>query len=134
MPHTWLADWGDMVRSLVNVAGEKEHDLNKVRVDMDIYRAVADGFLRSARGLLPREIELMVDAVQIIALELGIRFLADYLRGDSYFRLGPADPPDLNRTRATVQLTLFEKLREEAGEARRHIETLSREYGASIRG
>jgi hypothetical protein len=131
MPHTWLVDWGDMVRSLVNVAGEKEHDLSKVRVDMDIFGAVAAGFLRSARGLLAREIGLMVDAVEIIALELGIRFLADYLRGDSYFKLGPADPPDLNRTRATVQLTLFEKLREKAGEARNCIESLSREYGVS---
>jgi len=124
MPHTWLADWGDMVRSLVNVAGEKEPDLSKVRVDMDIFRAVARGFLRSARGLLPREVELMVDAIQIIALELGIRFLADHLRGDSYFKLGPADLPDLNKTRAMVQLTLFERLREKADEARRCVELL----------
>jgi len=128
MPHTWLADWGDMVRSLVNVAGEKEPDLSKVRVDMDIFRAVARGFLRSARGLLPREVELMVDAIQIIALELGIRFLADHLRGDSYFKLGPADPPDLNKTRAMVQLTLFERLREKADEARRCVELLRREF------
>ena len=128
MPHSWLADWGDMVRSLVNVAGEKEEDLSKVRVNMEIFRAVARGFLRSARGLLPREIELMVDAIQIIALELGIRFLADHLRGDSYFKLGPADPPDLNRTRAMVQLTLFEKLREKADECHRCIESLVVEY------
>ncbi len=128
MPHTWLADWGDMVRSLVNVAGEKEADLSRIRVDMDIFRAVARGFLRSARGLLPREVELMVDAVQIIALELGIRFLADYLRGDSYFRLGPADPPDLNKTRAMVQLTLFERLRENSDEARSCIDSLKREF------
>jgi hypothetical protein len=128
MPHTWLADWGDMVRSLVNVAGEKEPDLGKVRVDMDIFRAVARGFLRSARGLLPREVELMVDAIQIIALELGIRFLADHLRGDSYFKLGPADPPDLNKTRAMVQLTLFERLREKADEARRCVELLRQEF------
>ncbi|HYK88543.1 MAG TPA: phosphotransferase [Acidobacteriota bacterium] len=129
MPHTWLVDWGDMVRSLVNVAGEKEQDLDKVRVDMDIFRAVARGFLRSARGLLSREIELMVDAVQIIALELGIRFLADYLRGDSYFKLGPADPPDLNRTRAMVQLTLFEQLRKNAREATSCIDSLRHEFG-----
>ncbi len=128
MPHTWLVDWGDMVRSLVNVAGEKEEDLSKVRVDMEIFRAVARGFLRSARGLPPREIGLMVDGVQIIALELGIRFLADHLRGDSYFKLGPADPPDLNRTRAMVQLTLFEKLREKADECRSSIESMVAEY------
>jgi hypothetical protein len=131
MPHTWLADWGDMVRSLVNVAGEKEPDLDKVRVDMDIYRAVAGGFLRSARNITGRELGLMVDAVRIIALELGIRFLVDYLRGNSYFKLGPADPPDLNRIRGLVQLTLFQRLGDAAGDARRCIGDLAREFSLS---
>jgi hypothetical protein len=117
-PHTWLADWGDMVRSLVNVAGEKERDLRKIRVDMEIYEAVARGFLQSARNVVEHEVKRMVDAVQIITLELGIRFLADYLRGDSYFKLGPADPLDLNKTRALVQLTLFQQLKEAEGQAR----------------
>lgn len=121
MPHTWLADWGDMVRSLVNVAGEKERDLAKVAVDMDVYRAVAHGFLEAAREVTPEEVGLMADAPQIIALELGLRFLADYLRGDSYFKLGPADPPDLNRVRAMAQLALFQRLRERADETRAFI-------------
>jgi N-acetylhexosamine 1-kinase len=124
MPHTWLADWGDMVRSLVNVAGEKERDLSRVQVDMDVYRAVARGFLSTAREVTPAEVGLMADAPQIIALELGLRFLLDYLRGDSYFKLGPADPPDLNRARAMAQLTLFRRLREQAEEARRFVEEL----------
>jgi hypothetical protein len=110
MPHTWLVDWGDMVRSLVNVAGEKEPNLACVDVDLDIYRAIARGFLRCARRVTPEEVELMPDAVEIIALELGVRFLADYLRGDTYFSVGAKDPPDLNRTRAMAQLTLFERL------------------------
>jgi hypothetical protein len=128
MPHTWLADWGDMVRSLVNVAGEKERDLRKVQVDMDVYKAVARGFLRSARDLRGAEVDLMTDAVEIIALELGLRFLADHLRGDSYFRLGPADPPDLNRTRAMVQLTLFERLRARSAETKKCIGELKAEF------
>ncbi|MFB3904986.1 MAG: phosphotransferase [Acidobacteriota bacterium] len=124
MPHTWLVDWGDMVRSLVNVAGEKETQLSRVAVDLKIYEAVARGFLRSARAVRREEVARMADAVQIIALELGIRFLADYLRGDSYFKLGPADPPDLNKTRAMVQLTLFKKLTEAAEKTRRCIEEI----------
>ena len=127
MPHTWLADWGDMVRSLVNVAGEKERDLSHVQVDMDIYRAVARGFLSAAREVTPAEVDLMADAVQIIALELGLRFLTDYLRGDSYFKVGPADPPDLNRVRAMAQLSLFRRLRERADEARGFLDDLRAE-------
>ena len=125
MPHTWLSDWGDMVRSLVNVAGEKERNLGRVLVDMDIYRALARGFLTTARKVTGTEIELMADAVEIIALELGTRFMTDYLRGDSYFRLGPTDPPDLNKIRGMVQLTLFERLRDNAEAARRCIAELS---------
>jgi len=128
MPHTWLADWGDMVRSLVNVAGEKERDLSRVQVDMDVYRAVARGFLSTARRVTPAEVDLMADAPQIIALELGLRFLLDYLRGDSYFKLGPADPPDLNGARAMAQLSLFRRLRERADEARRSIADLHAEF------
>ena len=57
-------------------------------------------------------------------LELGVRFLADYLRGDSYFLLGPADPVDLNKIRAMAQVTLFERLREAAPEMKREIAAL----------
>ena len=130
MPHTWLVDWGDMVRSLANVAGEKETDLRKVSMDLGIYEAVARGFLRSARDLRREEVARMADAVQIIALELGIRFLADYLRGDSYFKLGPADPPDLNKTRAMVQLTLHQRLVEAADKTQACIEDVYAKYCA----
>lgn len=128
MPHTWLADWGDMVRSLANVAGEKERDLARVRVDEDVFGAVARGFLSTAREVTPAEVDRMVDAAQIIALELGLRFLTDYLRGDSYFKLGPADPPDLNRTRGMVQLTLFRQFRERAAGLQRLIDAARREH------
>jgi hypothetical protein len=131
MPHTWLADWGDMVRSLCNVAGEKERDPARIQVDADIYSAVARGFLRSARNVTARELDLMADAVQVIALELGLRFLTDYLRGDSYFKLGPADPPDLNKVRGLAQLTLFQRLRECADETRALLESLRREHGVT---
>lgn len=125
MPQTWLADWGDMLRSLTNISGEMERDLNKVQVDMEVYESVARGFLGQAREITLAEIELMVHAVEIITLELGVRFLADYLRGDSYFQLSPADPADLNKVRAMVQLTLVQRLRQNADRARRCIESLT---------
>jgi hypothetical protein len=104
VPGTWLADWGDMVRSLVNVAGETETDLSLVTVDEDVYEAVTRGFLSTTTQSTPDEIALMPHAVLSITLELGARFLADYLRGDSYFRV--ADGSSLNLTRAAVQFTL----------------------------
>lgn len=126
MPHTWLADWGDMVRSLSNIAGEKERDLSKIQVDLEVFEALAKGFLGIARSVNQREIDLMVDAVRIIALELGIRFLTDYLRGDTYFKLASTDPPDLNRVRGIAQLTLFERISDLYQEAMNCIRTHSR--------
>jgi len=125
MPHTWLVDWGDMVRSLVNVAGEKERNLGRVVVDMDVYEAIVRGFLSTARKVTGAEVVLMAAAVEIIALELGLRFMTDYLRGDSYFKLSPTDPPDLNKARGMVQLTLFERLRDNAAAVRQCITGLS---------
>ena len=107
-----MAVLADMVRSLCNVAGEKERDLSKIRVDMAVYRALAQGFLSTAKRVPTPEIELMSDAVRIITLELGVRYLTDYLRGDSYFVLAASDPRDLNKLRAMVQLTLFRRLTE----------------------
>jgi len=126
MPHTWLSDWGDMVRSLVNIAGERERDLEKIHVDQEILRALAKGFLGAARNAGSREIDLMVDAAQIVPLELGVRFLADYLRGDSYFNLRSGEPQDLNKIRAMVQFRLFERARRMADSTRKIIESLYR--------
>lgn len=124
MAFTWLADWGDMLRSMVNLAGEKETDLSRVQVDTDVYKAVAQGFLKAATEVTDQEVSFMVSAVQIIALELGLRFLTDYLKGDTYFALGPNDPRDLNKTRAMVQLTLYRRLVEFGPEAEAHIRAL----------
>ncbi len=125
MPQTWLVDWGDMARSLVNIAGEKEPDLSKVVVDEYIYEAVTRGFLSASENLPREEIALMADATEIMALELGVRFLVDYLRGDNYFRLGQSDPHALNKIRAMVQLRLFEELRECRDSAQARIRELA---------
>jgi hypothetical protein len=126
MPHTWLSDWGDMMRSLVNPAGERETELAKVRIDLEVFTAAAKGFLHSAQEIEAGEIALMADAIQIMALELGVRFLADYLRGDSYFMLGPSEPPDLNRTRALVQFRLFEDLQNNAARLKHILKDLEK--------
>ena len=120
VPGTWLSDWGDMVRSLVNVAGEVEEDLTKVHVCKKTYETVTSGFLSAAGSIPEQEIALMVDAVISITLELGARFLTDYLRGDTYFGVAE-DHRDLNLTRAAVQLTLAQALMDYEPESRSMI-------------
>jgi hypothetical protein len=82
-----------------------------------VYEAVARGFLSTAEEVTDEEVSMMVSAVQAITLELGLRFLTDYLKGDTYFRLGEGDPADLNKVRAMVQLTLYRRLVEFGPEA-----------------
>ena len=73
----------------------------------------------------------MVDATRIMALELGVRFLTDYLRGDTYFRPAPDAPKDLNRSRAAVQFSLFMKIGELDRDCRRYIQELQALPGGS---
>ena len=105
----------------------EEARLDLVQVDLAIFTALARGLLRTARHVPAAELELLVDGAQVIALELGMRFLTDYLRGDSYFTLGPADPADLNKIRGLCQLTLYDRLRARDHELRTCIYNLQRE-------
>ena len=101
-------DFGDCVRSAANPSGEDAEDLNSVRIDLALVKAVAGGYLREAESFLTKkEIMMLPVSVKVITFELGIRFLADYLRGDTYFRI---KYPFHNLHRARVQFRLLESI------------------------
>ena len=107
-------DFGDCVRSAANPAGEDAEDLTAVKIDLSLFEAVAEGYLREAGSFLTRqEIALLPLSVKVITFELGVRFLADYLRGDTYFKVLH---PSHNLHRARVQFKLLESV--EAAEER----------------
>jgi len=108
MAGSWLMDWGDMMRSLTNPVGEKADPSEVVFAD-DVYRVAREGYLMAAQAP-ETETRLMETAALGVTLEQAIRFLSDYLRGDTYYRLGPNGPPDLNRTRARVQIELARQM------------------------
>ncbi len=104
MPGTVLYDFGDLVRSTCCAAAEDEVDVAKVFMSQEYYQALAKGFMASfGAELTPREAELMPFAPRIIALTLGVRFLTDYLNGDTYFRIHRPQQ-NLDRTRVQFQL------------------------------
>ncbi len=101
-------DFGDCVRSAANPGGEDAEDVNKVSLDLPLYEAVARGYLREAGDFLTeKEVEMLPTSVKVITFELGLRFLSDYLRGDTYFRI---KYPDHNLHRARVQFKLLESI------------------------
>jgi hypothetical protein len=123
--------WIDLVRSeetfgVTLLEGMKSGRIRRLAIHGD---TKLDNFLFSTRT---GRVKALVD-LDTIMPHSWLRFLTDYLRGDSYFRLGPADPPDLNRVRAMVQLALFRQLRERADEARRFVEDLRAEFPAAPR-
>jgi len=101
MPGLSLYDFGDMVRSMTSSAAEDEADPEGAEVSLSLFEALAGGYLDQMGPLLvPDERALLVTSGQLITLEVGVRFLADYLTGDTYFR---TDRPDHNLLRCRVQ-------------------------------
>jgi hypothetical protein len=104
MPGLVAFDFGDSVRSGANPAAEDEPDTAKVVFDLDIFDHLAHGFLDAARGMLTSvEVAQLAFGARLITLEQGIRFLTDYLNGDTYYK---TQRPNQNLDRARTQLKL----------------------------
>jgi len=101
-------DFGDCIRSAVNPAGEDASDLDQVGLDLALFEAVSRGYLQEAAVFLtPKELETLPISVKVITFELGLRFLIDHLRGDTYFKVRY---PGHNLHRARVQFRLLESI------------------------
>ena len=104
MPGTILFDFGDGLRSLFTGDNECSKDLSKLKVDFKIYEQYLVGYAtKMKKALTKKEIELLPFSIFLMAIELSIRFLDDFLRGDVYFGIHNEDD---NLTRARTQLTL----------------------------
>lgn len=99
-----LHDFGDMVRTTTSPVKEDELDLSQVRMQLPMFEALARGYLEAAGDLLTRaEKGLLVCAARLITFEIGIRFLADYLAGDTYFKVH-REGHNLDRCRTQFKL------------------------------
>jgi len=108
MPGLILYDVGDMLRSMASPTDEDERDLARVRARSEFVSAVLEGFLEETGGVLTaRERELLLFAGRVITLEQAVRFLADHLDGDRYYRVTRAGQ---NLDRARAQLALYRSL------------------------
>lgn len=112
MPGYALYDFGDLVRFTAARTSEDEQDLDKVGTDLTLYRALVEGYLHGTRGSLSKgEIELMPFAARLVTYTIGLRFLADHLAGDVYFKVS-RDNHNLDRAR--VQFRMVERMEEQA--------------------
>ena len=104
MPGSALYDYGDSIRFGASTAAEDEKDLNKVNMDLELFKMYTDGYL-SACGdsLTDLEIDMLPVGAKMMTLECGMRFLTDYLDGDTYFKTS-YDEQNLDRTRTHIKL------------------------------
>lgn len=104
MPGSVLADFGDSIRFGASSAAEDETDLDKVYVRLEMFDAFAKGFIEGLdHSLTEQEILALPMGAYILTLETGIRFLTDYLNGDTYFRTEYAQH-NLDRARNQFKL------------------------------
>ena len=114
MPGSALYDFGDAIRYGACTAAEDETNLERVSLDIDLYAAFADGFIsETASRLTPTELENLPLGAMVMTYENALRFLADYLDGDTYYRI---NYPRQNLDRARCQSKLLSDMESKQAE------------------
>lgn len=122
MPGSLLYDYGDALRFGASSGSEDETDLSKIYFDLDKFRAFSEGFLGSAGDCLTaREREYLPLSALLMTYECGIRFLADYLKGDTYFKI---HRPNHNLDRARTQLKLVRDIESKFDEMKKIVDEI----------
>jgi len=122
MPGLALNDFGDMVRTTTSAAMEDEQDLARVTMQFPMFEALARGYLSSAGSFLTKaEKTHLASAGKLLTFEQGIRFLTDYLAGDTYYKVH-RDGQNLDRCR--TQFKLVESIEQQEEQMGRLISEL----------
>ena len=114
MPGLALYDFGDCIRTATPTGEEDEQNLDLIEMDIKMFDALVRGYIESAgESLSPKEIELLAFSGKLITYEIGLRFLADHLNGDVYFKIHRENH---NLDRARVQFKLVQSMEEQEEE------------------
>jgi len=120
MPGCALYDFGDMVRTTTSPTLEDELDLSKVKLQMPMFKKLADGYLSTAGQFLTKpEKALIAFSGKLITFEIGIRFLTDFLSGDTYFRI---HRPAHNLDRCRTQFKLVESIEKQEESMQKYVD------------
>jgi len=111
MPGLVLYDFGDMVRTTTSPAKEDEQNLSLVTMQFPMFEALTRGYVQSAAQFLtPDEKKFLPFSGKLITFEIGIRFLTDFLVGDTYFK---THRPGHNLDRCRTQFKLVESIEQQ---------------------
>ncbi|MDR3309313.1 MAG: aminoglycoside phosphotransferase family protein [Tannerella sp.] len=119
MPGFVLSDIGDFIRTGANTGAEDDPDLDRIGVNLDIFKSYASGYMESARSFLtPLEISLLPYGGRLLTYMQTVRFLTDYINGDTYYKI---HHPEHNLQRTRAQLKLLQSLEQHAEEMDRFL-------------
>ncbi len=120
MPSFIFSDYGDFLRSAANTMPEDSPEYDKIDFRMDIFKSFTEGYLKTARAFLtPIEIENLPYAATLFPYMQLVRFFADYLDGDNYFK---TQYPEHNLVRSKNQLTLLKRAEEKIADMQAYID------------
>ena len=104
MPGSALYDFGDAIRSGASMTVEDDTNLDNVGINMDFFRSFTEAYLSQTSDILTKaELEYLAFSCRLLALELAMRFLNDYINGDVYFKCN-YDEHNLDRARNQIRL------------------------------
>ena len=119
MPGSMLFDFGDSIRFGASTAAEDEKDLEKVHFDISLFKAYAEGYCGAVKdSITDREAELLPYGAYLMTIECGMRFLTDYLSGDTYFA---TKYPGHNLVRCRTQIRLASEMEAQETEMKKII-------------
>jgi hypothetical protein len=122
MPGCALYDFGDMVRTTTSPTLEDEQDLSKVKMQMPMFKKLSEGYLSTAGQFLTKsEKGCIAFSGKLITFEIGIRFLTDFLSGDTYFRI---HRPGHNLDRCRTQFKLVESIERQEAAMQKFVDRL----------
>ena len=121
MPSFVFSDYGDFLRSGANTGLEDDKNPDNVNFNMEIFRAFTKGYLESGKSfLLPIEIENLPYAAALFPYMQCVRFLADYINGDTYYKI---QYPEHNLVRTKAQFKLLQSVEEHTPEMKKFIDS-----------
>lgn len=122
MPSFVFSDFGDFLRSAANTGAEDDDNLDNVTFNMEIFKAFAEGYVKGTKSfLLPIEKENLPYAALLFPYMQAVRFLADYINGDTYYKI---KYPCHNMVRTRAQWKLFESALGKLSEMKEIIDNL----------
>jgi len=114
MPGFVLSDIGDFIRTACNTGAEDDENLERIRVNMDIFKAYTRGYMETAKDFLsPLEIQMLPYGGRLLTYMQTVRFLTDYLNGDTYYKI---HSPEHNWQRSLAQFKFLRELETKASE------------------